>query len=163
DEMYTQVANGVSLQPHMQPYQRELLHKAQRFYQEFAKRKSSDPLLRLETAQASLRVVEIDHLLGQRRQGEQSCRPTAAELERLAGEVHGEPRVRWEVGDAYQFLAQILNAAGRRQQAEQACRRAVALYEQLVADHAGEPEYQRRLANCDNTLGDLLHHRPRDA
>src|SRR5262249_14742659 len=107
DEMYTQVANEVSLQPHMQPYQRELLHKAQRFYHELAKRRGSGRLLRLETAQASLRVVEIDHLLGQRRQVEQSCRATVAELERLAGELPAEPRVRSELGDAYQFLAQI--------------------------------------------------------
>src|SRR5262249_8641807 len=127
------------------------------------KRKSSDPLIRLETALASLRVAEIDHRLGQRRQVEQSCRATVAELEGLTGDLPAEPRVRLVLGQAYQFLAQILNEAGRRQQAEQACRRAVALYEQLVADHAGEPEYQRRLANCDNTLGDLLHHRPRDA
>src|SRR5262249_17337091 len=129
DEMYTQVAGELGNQPHMQPFQRELLHKAQRFYQEFAKRKSSDPLLRLETAHASLRVAEIDPLLGQRRQVEQSCRAAIAALEGLTGELPAEPRVPLVLGEAYRFLAQILSEAGRRQQAEQTCRQALDLYE----------------------------------
>src|SRR5262249_44680287 len=146
-----------------QPFQRALLQKAQRFYQEFARRKSTDPLLRLETAHASLRVAEIDHWLGQRRQGEQSCRAAIAELEGLAGEVPAEPRVPLVLGEAYQFLAQILSEAGRRQQAEQTARQAVALYERLAAGYHDVPEYQSRLAASYNTLGGLLHHRPRDA
>jgi tetratricopeptide (TPR) repeat protein len=39
----------------------------------------------------------------------------------------------------------------------------VALYEQLAAGDANVPEYQRRLAASYNSLGALLHHRPREA
>jgi serine/threonine protein kinase/Flp pilus assembly protein TadD len=163
DEMYLQVADEVSNLPQMQPFQRELLQKAHRFYQEFARRKSSHPLIRLETAHASLRVADIDHLLGQRRQVEQSCRAAIAELEGLTGELPAEPRVPLVLGEAYQLLAQILADAGRRQQAEQTCRQAVALDERLAAGHPDVPEYQRRLAHGYNTLGGLLHARPREA
>jgi serine/threonine protein kinase/Flp pilus assembly protein TadD len=163
DEMYMQVATELAGQPQMHPYQRELLRKALRFYQEFARRKSSDPLIRLETAHASLRVAAIDFMLGQRRQVEPTCRAAIAELEGLAGELGTEPRLRLVLGEAYQFLASVLADAGRRQQAEQSVRQAVALFAPLATEHPDVPDYQRRLATGYNFLGALLRHRPREA
>jgi eukaryotic-like serine/threonine-protein kinase len=163
DEMYTQVAEELNILPHMQPFQRNLLQKALRFYQEFAGRKSGDPLIRLERAAASLRVDQIQYMLGQRRQAEQTCRATIAELESLAGELPAEPRVQLALGDAYTFVAGILDQAGRYQEAERCCRQGVAHHEQLVAAHAQVPEYQRRLAASWSTLGAHLHRRPHEA
>src|SRR5262249_31723559 len=68
DEMYTQVADELAAQPHMQPFRRDVLQKALGFYQRFAQRKGGAPALRLDTALAALRVAQIQHDLGQRRQ-----------------------------------------------------------------------------------------------
>jgi serine/threonine protein kinase/tetratricopeptide (TPR) repeat protein len=163
DEMYTQVANELAVQPLMQPFQRELLRKALRFYQEFARRKSSDPQIRLETAHASLRVAMIDYLLGQPRQVEPSCRAAIAELEGLAGELPVEPRLPFALGEAHQFLARVFADAGRRRQAEQTIRQAIAQYESLAAEHPSVAKYQTKLAVTYDYLGALLHHAPREA
>ena len=54
------------------------------------------------------------------------------------------------------------DAQNEFQQAEQSGRPSVSLYEGLAAGHASVAEYRRRLAASYNTLGTLLHHRPRD-
>jgi serine/threonine protein kinase/Flp pilus assembly protein TadD len=163
DEMYMRVADEVSLLPHMQPYQRALLQKALRFYEEFAQRKGSDPLIRLGRAEASLRVVQIQYTLGQRGQVEPTGRAAVAELEGLAGELPGEARVPLLLGEAHTFLGSILAQAGRRLEAEKNQRQAVALYEQLVFGSPDKPEYRYRVAASYGTLGGLLHHQPREA
>jgi serine/threonine protein kinase len=163
DEMYTQVADELAGQPQMHPFQRELLRKAARFYQEFARRKSSDPLIRLESAHASLQVAKIDWTLGQRRQTEAACRAAIAELEDLAPALPAQPRLPLVLGEAHYFLAQVLAESGRRQQAEHAVREAIAQHEPLAGSHPTIPDYQTRLVGSYNFLGGLLHHRPREA
>jgi serine/threonine protein kinase len=163
DKMYTQIARDFGDQPGMQPFQRELLRDALRFYREFARRKSTDPLIRLETAYASLRVAQIDYMLGERRQQEQTCRAIIAELPALADEIPTEPRVRLVRGGAHRLLAQALADAGRRSEAEQATRHAVAQFATLTADYPRESAYQRLLAATCSSLGTLLHDRPGEA
>jgi tetratricopeptide (TPR) repeat protein len=162
-EMYTQLAGDLYVQPHMQPFQREVLQKALRFYQEFAKRKSSDPALRLETACASLRVGEIQSNLGQRRQANQACDDAIAALEALASELPTEPQRRSYLGNAYRLRGGLLATAGRGQQAAKSYRQALALHGELVAEHPGVPGYRGNLAGTHQALAAVLADRPREA
>jgi serine/threonine protein kinase len=162
DEMYVQVAGDLGRMPHMLPYQREVLQRALRFYQELARRKSRDSAIRLESAHALLRVGSITYSFKQRRQGEKCCRDALAELELLAGELPSDPQRRFLLSEAYSVVANLHASAGRRQQAEETCRQAAGLLEQLAA-RPDKPEYRSRLAQVYHALGNLLQHRPREA
>jgi eukaryotic-like serine/threonine-protein kinase len=163
DEMYTQLAGDLSVQPHMQPFQRDVFQKALRFYQEFAKRKSGDPAIRLETAAASFRVGAIQSSLGQRRQAKQACDDAIAALEALAAELPAEPRRRSYLGSAYGLRGGLLAAAGRGEQAAKSYRQALALHGDLVAEHPDVPDYRDNLAAIHQALAQVLADRPREA
>jgi serine/threonine protein kinase/Flp pilus assembly protein TadD len=164
DEMYTRVADELSGQPHMQPFRRDVLQKALGFYQRFAQRKGGAPALRLDTALAALRVAQIQHDLGQRRQAKQVCEEVVATLEALVAELPREPRRRALLGHAYRLSADILSEASRRQQAEQRCRQALAIYRDLSAEQRDSTQYYRtNLAEAHQALGRLLAYHPREA
>jgi serine/threonine protein kinase/tetratricopeptide (TPR) repeat protein len=163
DEMYTQVAEELGNQPYMQPFQRELLLKALRFYQKFARRKSDDPSIRLETAVALLRVGEIQYRLGKRRQAKQAGDDAIAALEALACELPAEPQRRFSLGGAFRLRGQILAEAFRRQQAEKSYTQALALFVELVAEHPEVPGYRSNLAGTHSALSYVLFDRPREA
>jgi tetratricopeptide (TPR) repeat protein len=163
DEMYTRVADGLTGQPHMQPFRRDVLQKALGFYQRFAQRKGGAPALRLDTALAALRVAQIQHDLGQRRQAKQVCQETVATLETLVAEQPTEPRRRALLGDAYKLRADILSEVSRRQQAEQSCRQALAIYRDLSAEHPDSTEHRIHLVQAYQALGPLLAYHPREA
>jgi serine/threonine protein kinase/tetratricopeptide (TPR) repeat protein len=162
DELYTQVANELQQQPHMQRYQREVLQKALRFYQEFAKRKSGDATIRLGTALALLRVANIQQVLGQHRQAMQAVDDVIPALEALAPELPNSAQRRQSLGQAYMLRGSILNKAGYRQQAVRSYRQALALYGELVAEHPEAPGYRSNVAASHQAVGALLADRPRD-
>jgi tetratricopeptide (TPR) repeat protein len=150
-------------QPHMQPFRRDLLQKALGFYQRFARRNGRAPALRLDTALAALRVAQIQHDLGQRRQARQVCQEMVATLEALVAELPREPRRRALLGDAYRLRADILSEASRRKQAEQSCRQALAIYRDLSAEQRDSTEHRINLAEAHQALGRLLAYHPREA
>src|SRR5207253_1880917 len=125
--MYVQVADQLAVVPYMKPFQRDVLEKALRFYQDFAKRKSNDSVIRLETAHALFRVGGAQRMLGHRRQGDQTCREALAAVEELAAELPSDPRRQMILGEAKSDLAHSLTRAGRRQEAEDSFREVVAL------------------------------------
>ncbi len=163
DEIYTPVAEQMYLVPHMQPFQRDVMLKARGFYQEFAKRNSSDPSIRLESAYAALFVLEIQLALGERDGLEPGGRAVIASLQQLERELPSEPRYLLAVGRSQAFLGSVLSLAGRGQEAEQAQRGALARYSELAARFPEAPNYQRWLVTAHNTLGSLQHDRPLEA
>jgi serine/threonine protein kinase len=163
DEMYTQVARELSNQTQMLPYQRHVLEKALRFYQEFARRKSGDPAIRLDTAGATLRVGMILHSLGHHRQAKQPCEEAIAALEGLAAELAAEPLRREWLGGAFELRGSLLARSGRRQQAETSLRHALTLYAELAAELPDHPEYKCNLARVYVSVGSVLDDRPAEA
>src|SRR5262249_54553445 len=149
-------ADDLSTLTRMQPYQRDLLQKASRPYQEVTRRTTAISMALMGTAHASLQAATIKHLLGRRRRMARICRDIIAFLQRLTGDGLGdpsptaEPQPRLVLGEAYSFLGQVLANAGHRLQAEESCRRAIVLYEKLAAAHSNTPEYGRRLAEGYN-------------
>jgi tetratricopeptide (TPR) repeat protein len=162
DEMYTQVADELAAQPRMQLYQRGVLEKALRFYQQFARRKSGDPAILRETAAALLRVGAIQHTLGRLRQARQACEEAIAALETLAAALPADPQRHELQAKAYSLHGSILSAQGRVSQAEEAHRRALACWDELAAVHPDNPEYRSSLAAAHLSQAGVLTSRPRE-
>jgi serine/threonine protein kinase/Flp pilus assembly protein TadD len=160
DEMYTQVADELAAQPHMQLFQRGVLEKALRFYQQFAQRKSGDPAIQRETAAALFRVSAIQHTLGRYRQARQACEETIVALEKLAAALPIDPqRRRWQAR-AHSLHGAILANQGRGPQAEKAYRQALAVSNELAVEYPDDPEYRSGLAESHIRLAGALSAHP---
>ena len=146
EKMYTKVANEVSVLPSMQAYQRELLQNALGFYEQFAKRDSTQPGIRLETAVAGLRVAMIRNTLGQREQVEQVGRRALSQLQQLTAESPLNARFRSDLAAGYAFFGGLHFQAGRVQQSQADYRRALELLGQLVREHPEQADYRWRTA-----------------
>jgi serine/threonine protein kinase len=160
DEMYTKVVKDFGDKPHMQLFQREVLEKALRFYQQFARRKSGDPGIQRETAAASLRVANIEFRLGRYKQARDACEATIAALQKLPAALPTDPEQRALLAEAYSSHGFILAAQRRVPQAEAAYRRALALWDELAALHPDKPGYRSSLANTHLHRASLLEARP---
>jgi tetratricopeptide (TPR) repeat protein len=147
----------------MQSLARELLNKSLTFYLEFAKRQSTDPEIRLGTADAYRRVGLIYHKLNQHRRAEEALAEAIARLEEISPEGPSERVLRLQLAGAYHALGLVLNETKGSQQAEQAHRCAIRILDQSVTDYPEEPEYRLWLATAHNSLGTVLHSRPREA
>jgi serine/threonine protein kinase/Flp pilus assembly protein TadD len=163
DEVYVEVAAGLETPLPTHPYQQELFQRALKFYQELGRRKSGDPLIRLETIHAGLRVAAIQIQLGRPAPVDQTCRDAIVELDRLNDELTVEARARATLSDAYSTCSLLFSQAGRRREAEAAARQAVTIAERLNAEIPDEPQCKLRLASRYNLLGSLLYDRPRQA
>jgi tetratricopeptide (TPR) repeat protein len=162
DEMYTQVAAQLDIQPEMQPFQRDVFLKALRFYQEFAKRKSNDPTVRLQTAHSWVSVGSIQTTLGQHRAGERACCEAILALEQLIEERPSEHKPRIELARAYHTLGGILGSLGRAHQAELMVRKGVALYDDLIREGT-TPNIRLFAAATYSFLATRLLDRPQEA
>jgi serine/threonine protein kinase/Flp pilus assembly protein TadD len=163
DEMYTQVANELGGQPSMLPYQRDVLVKALRFYEEFARRNSSDPAIRLERGRALLRVAQIHFSLGQRRQSMQVVEQAIKVLEDLTAHLPAEAQRRAWLAGALSLRGNILTSTGRRKPAQSSFRQALSLYGELVAEHPEISEHSSCLARTQQFLAAALSDCPREA
>jgi serine/threonine protein kinase len=157
DQIYDQFAKKFATVPQLQPFQREFLLKALDFYQEFAKRKSSDPKIRGATAGAYYRVGAIQAILRQPGAAEEAYTRAIALFDELVAEDPSIAGYRASLAEAHYSRAGALVASGQNKQAaEQSTRRAVALLAELVADFPKEPEHGQRLALAYQQLGALL-------
>jgi tetratricopeptide (TPR) repeat protein len=163
DEIYTPVADQLAMVPYMQTYQRDVLQKTLRFYQEFAKRNSNDPVIRLETAYASYRVAEIQSSLGQPGQYEQAYRTVLASLQQLEHELPLDRKRRTYVALTVYRLGAVIAKAGRSQEAETTYRQALMMYAELAAEYPDHAAYSRQLAAVHTALGHLQQDQPYEA
>jgi serine/threonine protein kinase/predicted negative regulator of RcsB-dependent stress response len=163
DEMYTQVANELHAQPSMRPYQRDILVKALRFYEEFARRNRRDPEIRLDRGRTLLFVAQIHFSLGQRRQAKQVVEQAVEVLQDLAADLPAEVQRRAWLASAYSLRGEIFVATDRQKPAQSSFRQALAVYGELIAEHPDNPEYHSRLALTQKALGAVLFDCPREA
>jgi tetratricopeptide (TPR) repeat protein len=163
DEMYTRVAEDIAGQPHMQLFQRDILEKALRFYQQFARRKSGDDAIQRETAAALLRVGSIQHRLGRFHQARQACDEAITALATSTAALPADLQRRVLLAEAYHSQGRILASEGRRPQAEKAQRYSLQLWGELVAEHPDNLQYRSSLAAANEALSGLLLEYPREA
>jgi tetratricopeptide (TPR) repeat protein len=142
--------------PRMGQVRRQLLEKAQIFYQGFLEERSDDPAVRREAGRALMRVGSIHLDLGEPEQGEQACRNATDIFEKLAADYPDASEYQKEILACYQLLGEALEMLDRVQDAEHLYRRAVSIGERLVADYPDVGEYQGELTGHYNRLGGLL-------
>ena len=143
DEMYTGVADKLNNQIRMEDYQRELLEKALRFYEWFALPQSRDPQVRLEAAQAGLRVGLIRSRLGQTAAAEQADRQALEILKGLVSERPAERGYRVALAQAHLWLGELLHGQERWPEAEREIKEAMAIWHVLAREQPGIAAEQR--------------------
>ena len=103
----------------MEPVRRALLEKALQFYQGFLQEKSTDPVVRRETARAYDRTAAIYEWLGRRAQAEEPLRQALRLDEQLAAEFPDEPTYRQDEAAVYVSLGNLYRVIGQPAQAEE--------------------------------------------
>ncbi|UCG17077.1 MAG: serine/threonine protein kinase, partial [Phycisphaerales bacterium] len=155
DQMLTQVAEQLPRLPGMPEAEdspdvteikQALLEEALAFYEGFRQDRSSDPLVRNETAHAYLRVAEITKALGQDERAKETYRGAIRLLEELVVEFPDEPDYCRDLASACSGIALLLAEAGQFEEAEAPHWQAVDLLEQLTVDFRDVPMYREQLA-----------------
>jgi serine/threonine protein kinase len=162
DEMYTQVAEKLDDQTQMDAYQREILEKALRFYEQFALPQSRDPQFRLEAARAGLRAGGIRARLGQTAAAEQAERQALGILSGLVSERHAEPAYRDALAQAHRELGVVLRDQERWDESEGEIQAAASAWEVLARERPDLAEYRSNLADAHGRLGDQYQFQARD-
>jgi serine/threonine protein kinase/Tfp pilus assembly protein PilF len=157
DEIYLKVVeDNLPRDPQHEPEYRVLLEKALSFYEQFAQTNRSEPLVRLETGRAYLRVGMIHQKLGQHDKAEQSFQESARLLKELSDYFPTDPVARQELAKAHQHLALLFRTTGRLRDAERENQKALDLRQQLVDAEPANPAFRNELASTHRTLGTVF-------
>jgi tetratricopeptide (TPR) repeat protein len=137
DRMLTQVAEELPRLPGMperlDPPQvaqikQALLEDALEYYEGFLEERSSDPLVRYETAHAYLRVGDITKRMRKYERAEETYVAAASLLEELAAEFPDELNYHLDLARTYNGQADLLRDTGRLKEAEHVYREALFSY-----------------------------------
>jgi eukaryotic-like serine/threonine-protein kinase len=156
DEMYTGVADKLEDQKEMDDYQREILEKALAFYERFALPQSRDPKVRLEAAQAGLRVSAIRFRLGDSSRSEQSYRQAIGALRGLVSDHPAELVYRDYLAEAHRGLGDVLYHQERWPDAEWEIKEAASLWDAMARENAHIASYRSSLADAHGSLGEVF-------
>jgi tetratricopeptide (TPR) repeat protein len=143
-------------QPQMNKIGKTLLEKVLVFYQENLKNESTDPLVRLGTAQVCGQVAWIRHTLGQWDRAVDAYQEESDLLKELLREEPDKTLYRQRLGASLRCCAHVLRDMGKTQQARDAYRAAARLEEQVLATAPADPHYQAALANTLLNTGTVL-------
>src|SRR5262249_27983830 len=159
DQMLTRVGQEQLAQmPRMERLRRDLLQEALRFYQEFVRQKSTDPVVRNELARAYWRLGEAHRQVQALGQAGGADRQAGATYQKVAEEFPTVDGYWNGLGVSYANLGNLLKDRGRYQEAEGALRQALVHQEKLAIDAPTVPNYRKPLAATYNTLGVVLWH-----
>jgi tetratricopeptide (TPR) repeat protein len=167
DEMSSQVIDDwlSKREGPLEPAQRDFLHKALAYYEEFAKESGHTEEARQGVAGAHLRVGDIRRRLGEHEAAEVAFRRGQDIYADLAADYPAVPQYRQGWASTYFVLGTLLEDTGRLREAEAAYGDSLALLKRLAADYPAVPEYRLDLARSHNALGTLLKDtgRPKEA
>jgi eukaryotic-like serine/threonine-protein kinase len=155
DEMYTQVADGLTDARGMEPYQREILDKALRFYESVALPQSQAPEIRYETGRARFRVAEIRYKFSQIEQAEAAYKQALSIFEPLAADYPDRAEFSQAFAGNLKSLAILYMSTARLDQAEAMYEKAASTSQKLIDDHPEDVAYRLGLARTENSRGIL--------
>jgi serine/threonine-protein kinase len=153
DEMYTGVADKLENEKQMDDYQREILEKALVFYERFALPQSRDPRVRLEAAQAAIRVGGIRSKLGKKDAAEGAYQQALGILSGLVSDHPAEPVYRDALAQVHQELGAVFLAEERMPETEREYREAVAIWSALAREEPNTAGFRLHLARAHADLG----------
>jgi len=145
DRLFTQVAERIEWQPHMEQIRRELLEDALKFYLGFLEQKSDDPEIRLETASAYRRVGEIHRELGNESKSTDARRRSSRLLQQLHLDYRHDPTYRDELAHSNFELGAALHRNNHLDEADGYFDQALVLWRALADDFPTKPEYRKSI------------------
>jgi serine/threonine-protein kinase len=147
--------------PYMEDYQKEMLEKALRFYEEWAKVESANPNERQKTAQAYLWAGKVHRSQEKVAAARKDYDKATDILRELASGPHATNDYRHELAKVYNELGELLRTTGGPpQDADRNYRRALELERGLTQMGTGEPAHRKELARILNNRGILLQWNP---
>jgi serine/threonine protein kinase len=145
DRLFTQVAEKIQWEPHMEHIRRALLEDALEFYLGFLDQKSDDPEIRLETAYAYRRVGDIHEQLGNESKSTEAHRQGNRLLQQLHLDYRHDPMYRDELAQSYFQLGRSLWRDNHLDEADRYFNQALALWTALAGDVPTMPEYRKSI------------------
>lgn len=163
DEIYLDAAEKrLPQQDALTPEDRQFLKKALYFYERFALQQGTDPGVRQKTAQAYLRVANIQMQLGQIEDSRENFDQALALFDRLVTEFPDHPDYRQNLARCHSDMGYAEGYfVWDSQERVEAFRQAVALQEKLTSEFREIAAYQRDLAESYGGLGNQLSCRAR--
>src|SRR5262249_42045875 len=135
---------------------KRLLEKARQFYGKFLQEHQSDAVVRREAGRASLRLGDIQEMLGEHVVAEQTYDQAIRLLQELRSEFPEEVVYQRELARGLHSLAVLLKKNSRFAEAESALQKALALREKLTHEAPGSPEFRQELEASRYQLAAVL-------
>ena len=156
DEVYLKVVEErFRRDPQRRREDQELLRKALAFYEQFARRNSSDPDVRFEMGKAKARVGNIRQVLREFAEAEEAFDEAIRTLKQLASEFATETPYRSELAAAYHDLGSMFHTMGQAPRAEKMLRQAIKI-RRALATQSHRTEDRAALASSLTSLGLVL-------
>ncbi len=142
--------------PDVEELRRELLDKAERFYEAFMYQSPTSEASRRDLALAHLRLGHIHRLIAKPDDAEREYKDAIARLTPLADE-YPKGEYRSALGNAWNWLGEVLRTQpARAADAEQAYNAAFAIQQALMQGPDARPQYAEELARTLYNRGILL-------
>jgi tetratricopeptide (TPR) repeat protein len=154
DEMYLE-AEGLLVHGAQQERLQQYLRKGLKFYEEFARDRSTQPAAQLAASRAYHRVGEIQAKLGRTGEAEKAYRQAIDLLERLEPDTRAKPDYRFALALDYTALFKLYAVTSRLRDGERAIRQALALAGRLAEEFPGSAEYRVHEVECSCSLAEL--------
>jgi serine/threonine-protein kinase len=149
DDLFTAVSqNKLINEPGMEPLRKELLEKAQKYYDEFAQEAAGDPAVRGELASANYRVARITDLIGNPEVAWTKYQTAAAQFEGVLADDPDNVEWRHSLGLCYNHWGLSHEEHGSAEEARRHFEKAQPILEQLREDHPDDEKFRGSLARA---------------
>jgi tetratricopeptide (TPR) repeat protein len=154
DEMYLE-AEELMVHGAQQERLQQFLGKALKFYEEFARDRSTQPAAQLAASRAYHRVGEIEAKRGRYGEAEKAYHQAITLLERLEPGTRAKPNYQFALALNYTALFKLHAATSRLGDAERAIRQALTRASCLAEEFPRSAEYRVHEVECFCSLADL--------
>lgn len=141
--------------PHMEGVRRELLEQALKSHQQFLTINGNEPSQQSEVGRAWLRQAEIQEMLGNSKQAEQSCRKSLHVFQELCKAEPENTEHQRDLASAWNDLAILLQKAENYSEAELAFAESLKIKHELVKQNFESVQHRRELARTYHNRGHL--------
>jgi tetratricopeptide (TPR) repeat protein/tRNA A-37 threonylcarbamoyl transferase component Bud32 len=156
DDNYTRVSEDVLLnEPNMEPLRRQLLFRANEFYQRFVQEAADDQDVKAELGMTFLRIGQITGEIGAENQGSRKSKETAIQSVNQAIGILGaeEPKHLESLALCYHQLGILLRDIGKFPEAKEQLLKAADLWQRL----AETPSQRMNLVRTQRVLGNVFY------
>lgn len=155
----TTVGERLQNYPDIPAVREEMLREALKFHRQFLTEQQNDPEQIRQTANAHVRVADIEQMLGQQSAAAFDYLRGLDLLGQLVQRFPHEVKYQFDLGVVFKKYGIHHVQNGRYDEAAVAYRRGLDLGEHLLRTDPLNPDFRRLTADCLNNLGNRLHAR----